>query len=377
MRKTTKKIRALFVTINPIEHNRRLQNQINAALKSGWYVEVIAARSESALTVTLPVKVRITRLPLLARSGPLMFIGFNKLLVFLLVFRSYDVLFVRGVWPMPAVLFAKLFKKFRLIYDAHEYFAGLPSLQNRPLRRSLWLWLEKLGLKKSALALTVSEPILEQLRRRYPFFTNWQLIRNVPPFRQPVKAAERSDTEFRLVYHGYFMPERGLENLLQALARCTNKSIRLTLIGDGVLKNTLQQICAESALTERVRFMEMQPMDRLFALLPENDLGIVMLLPVSDNHRYALPNKFFDYLMAGLPVLASNILTMQNYITRYEVGITVDPQNPAAIADLLDEIADNRDILQRWRKNCIAAAKELCWENEEVLLRRAFDHLFT
>jgi len=375
MNETPGRIRVLFVSLNPLERNRRLFNQIQTAAAVDWQTDIIAAKADSATPIALPHGVRVKRFSLWARSGPLMFIGFNVRLFFALILRSRDVVFVRGVWPLPAVLTVRLFKKFRLVYDAHEYFAGLASLRDRPRLRHLWLWFEKQGLKRASLALTVSEPILARLQQRYPFFRNWQLIRNLPSYRQPGSRPARAHDDLRVVYHGYFMPERGLENLLLAFTFLKDKNIRLTLIGDGLLKNRLRDMARENGLESQVRFLDMQPYDRLFTLLQENDLGVVMLIPSCENHRYALPNKFFEYIMAGLPVLASDIPTLRDYIDRCRVGITVDAGKPQQIAEVLMTLAADKKRLAQWRKNCAKAAAELCWEKEEPVLRQALKNV--
>ncbi len=376
MSKAKNKKRIILLSIDPLERNRRILNQLQTVTRLGWEAEVITVRSDADISPYIPKGVRVHRLPLFARSGPLMFLGFNAMLKIILLFRSFDILFVRGIWPFPAVLPVRLVKKFNIVYDAHEYFAGLPSLQNRPLLRKLWLWFEKHGVKKSALAFTVSEPILERLKQGYPFFTNWHLIRNLPPYRHPVSPKAETGKELTVVYHGYFMPERGLENLLQALARIDNPNIRLKLVGAGILKDNLLAMVKSLRLEKRVEFMGMQAQDPLYSILSSCDLGTVLLNPVSENHRFALPNKFFDYIMAGVPVLVSDIPSLTKYVKKYDIGMTVRPNDIGDIARALESIAGRKEELKQWRENCLTAAKELCWEKEEIKLRRAYEKTF-
>ncbi|HID38837.1 MAG TPA: glycosyltransferase [Calditrichaeota bacterium] len=377
MSRVKNKKRIILVTIDPIERNRRVLNQLQTVTRLGWVAEVITVRAHAGESAELPEEVRIVRLPLLATSGPLKFMGFNALLKIVLFFRSFDLVFVRGVWPAFAVLSVHMVKKFDIVYDAHEYFAGLPVLQNRKFVRNLWLWLEKQILKRSKLAFTVSEPILERLYQRYPFFNNWLLIRNLPPYRSPANQNRIERNGLLVVYHGYFMPERGLENLLQALAKTGDVSIRLKLVGDGILKEKLHKLVIRLSLEERVEFIGMQTENRLNSILSTCDLGIVLLLPVSENHKFALPNKFFDYIMTGVPVLASNIPSLQNYIEKYKIGLTVNPDNIDEIARKLDTLALNKEKLARWQQNCFLAAKELCWDKEEIKLRQAYEKILS
>ena len=102
---------------------------------------------------------------------------------------------------------------------------------------------------------------------------------------------------------------------------------------------------------------------------------MVLFEPTSENYANALPNKFFEYLMAGLPVLTSNIGTFTEYVAQYKVGRTVDPANVEQIAVILSDMISDQNLLEKWHKNALLAAQKLNWDNESQKMHAIYDDL--
>ncbi|MDX1700370.1 MAG: hypothetical protein R3250_07115, partial [Melioribacteraceae bacterium] len=96
------------------------------------------------------------------------------------------------------------------------------------------------------------------------------------------------------------------------------------------------------------------------------DLGLALIENISISYYYALPNKLFEYIMAGVPVLSSNLPQMKIIIDTYGVGRYADPENKGEIISLLKEMLNDTDLLKTYKSNCNVAAKELNWENEFI-----------
>ena len=118
-------------------------------------------------------------------------------------------------------------------------------------------------------------------------------------------------------------------------------------------------------ISERVKFKPFVANKFLISFISQAHIGVSLLEPVSDNHRFALPNKLFECIMAGLPVLASDIPTHHHYIRKYEVGFVVDAASSQSIGDGIKQMLTSQQQWEKWHKNCLAAAKELNWEKEE------------
>jgi len=363
----------LFVSIDPIENRRRVLNQIEVAIEAGFDAEAISIGKKSQRHQTF----KLDHIFIPFKKGPLKFLLFNFILFWRILFKKYELIHFRGLWVLPAILGRQIFNRSVLIYDAHEYFAGLGTFHNRPFTKAIWLWFEQRAISKLNTLITVSEPIADLYRKRYPALKTVQVIRNVPSYHRAVKPVEQ-EYQFNysnpvILFHGYFMPHRGLENLLKAIALVDN--ITLLLVGEGVIESSLHKLVDELKLRKRVLFRPFIPGNLIIDFASQADIGATLLEPVSENHKFALPNKFFEYIMSGLPVLASNIPTMQDYVPRFNVGLTVNPENPREIADGIKEMLTHPGQLKKWKQSCLKASEHLCWEEESRKLFQIYERV--
>ncbi len=358
-----------FVTIDPIEQRRRLVQSVRTAQEAGFAVQVVSIATNPEQTWDFP----LTRIRAVFTRGPLKFLIFNYRLAQWLRNHACHTIYARGLWVLPAVWFVRLFGSQRIIYEAHEYFAGHELLLRRPLRRAVWLGIERLAIPKISHLLTVSEPLAQLYQKRYPKLKQISVIRNVPP-RTPFRHADTPPPNadgriFTLVFHGYFHKGRALQQMIQAMALLQTQTVRLLLVGDGPLASELRQAVHKLGLNDRVAFHDFLPQNRLLPFLSRADLGMVLIQPDSPNRAYSLPNKFFELIGAGVPVLASTIPTLTAYVQKYDIGKCVNPDDPAEIAAAIDEIARNKSRLAQWKAHCQTAAEELNWEKEAEILK--------
>ncbi len=360
-------MRICHITINNIELERRIFNQIETARISGYKVLVIAPgkpgdrhRERAKGFVLWRIISRFHT------GGPLKYIVFNFKLFFYLLFTPIKIIHCHDLWPLPAAALASLLKNSSLIYDAHEYNSGLKIFNNRPIRKQIWMILEWLAIPLVDILVTVSHPLGELYQKRYPQLKKVRIIRNLPKFEIPQVLDNlkivRKDNEKIILFHGHFKPGRGLENLVISIKRMND--VRLFLVGGGELKSKLQQLVNKLEIRNQVNFIDYINKDYLVSYAAQADIGVVLFEPTSINYSFALPNKLFEYIMAGLPVLASNIQTFEYYIKKYKIGKTVDPAKSELIAEILTQMINDIEQIKTWKNNCLLASKELNWENE-------------
>ena len=194
------------------------------------------------------------------------------------------------------------------------------------------------------------------------------LLRNLP-LKQEIKSRinlrERygiSSGVLLMIYQGVVLHGRGLRLLYEAMNHVPNTA--LVVIGDGEQRGYYQELAKESGLAHRVFFTGMIDQDELLHYTSSGDIGTAIIERVSLSYYYALPNKLFEYIMAGVPVLASNFPQMEEIVRRYQVGYTIDPENQEELIRLLQKLVDEREDLISFIPSLQKASEELHWESD-------------
>ena len=117
------------------------------------------------------------------------------------------------------------------------------------------------------------------------------------------------------------------------------------------------------------------PSEKLKSYTANADVGLSLDKPTNLNYKYSLPNKVFDYIHAGVPVLVSDLPEVRSIIEQYQVGTVIRSHDPVDIAKCIREVIQNKTQLDVWRKNCEIAARELNWQKESEKLNELFQDL--
>ena len=139
----------------------------------------------------------------------------------------------------------------------------------------------------------------------------------------------------------------------------------LILAGGGDIEQKLRKLVRDMGLRERIVFRGRLTPDVLFPITCAADAGISLEEDLGLSYRYALPNKIFDYIQAGVPVLCSALPEMSRIVEHYGVGIVTGERDPEKVAKIIRNICFDRGK-DFWREALERAAGELCWENESA-----------
>ncbi|MFD1747263.1 glycosyltransferase family 4 protein [Rhizobium helianthi] len=176
---------------------------------------------------------------------------------------------------------------------------------------------------------------------------------------QPWRPDGVTENDLLAIFTGTHGVANGLDAVLDAareLKRRGRNDIKLALVGDGKLKPALQKRASQEGLTN-VIFVDPVDKVRLAGLMESADIGMQILANVPAFYFGTSPNKFFDYIAAGLPVLNNYPGWLAEQITTNRCGFAVPPENPLAFADALEQAAGDRSSLVQMGHNSRELAK--------------------
>ena len=252
-----------------------------------------------------------------------------------------------------------------LVYDAHELWTDM-SVQ-MPLR-AFFYNLEKALIRRADAVMTVNEFIALELARRYHIRTP-EVVHNCAE-RSKIPLNAKHSTKVIALYHGVFSSDRGLENLI-ASSEYLEEDVLLLMRGSGEIKTKLKGLASSRG---NCQFADPVPPDEVVLRAAEADVGIVPYLPTNLNNYFSSPNKLFEYIQAGIPVVASNLPFLSKIIHEEDIGLTFDPYDPRDIASTINTVTREHE-LKRLRQNVRRAAEKWCWESEEKKLLHIYERL--
>jgi glycosyltransferase involved in cell wall biosynthesis len=265
-----------------------------------------------------------------------------------------------------------------LIYDAHEFHMDRIDQQNwlRPVFRRV----EARALARAAGVIVPSLGIARALVRIYRVprpvvLENWPVLDEglrpaVPGLR--ARLGIGADRPVAL-YQGGLQPHRGLDLLVAAAAEVPE--LDLVLMGDGRLREALARQIADLGLEGRVHMIPPEPLERLLSLSMTADFGVHPLEAGCLNHAHASPNKLFEYLHAGLPVVVTDLPGMRRALAAApggDPGLRFTPGDRAGLAAALRRLAIDPGLRTDLAARARAARRAYCWQAQEGRLRALY-----
>jgi len=266
----------------------------------------------------------------------------------------------------------------RLVYDAHELTTELAYISG--LEKMGWWVLERFLIRRADEVIATGTYRAEYPAKKYRIATP-PVILNCPPM-STAQARNRAlqeklgladDRVPVILYQGGFVPGRGLHNLVLAAAHL-DRGV-LVLMGWGPMEAKLKNLAKDNGLEGRVYFMEPVAPDRVVYYCMSASVGVVIYQNTGLNNYYAAPNKLYEYIHAGLPVVSSDFPALKEVVEGYELGRTFDPEEPKSIASAINRVLADEQRYDTMRKNALEAAKIFNWETESRKLLEIYRRL--
>ncbi|MBL4706962.1 MAG: glycosyltransferase [Flavobacteriales bacterium] len=307
------------------------------------------------------------RFKLWFNTGALFYANLNIRLFLKLMSSKVEVLYANDLDVLPANYLAAKLKKKPLIYDSHEYFTEVPELLSKPSVRRFWERIEQRLIPNLKHCITVTPKIASVYQEKYG--VEFKVIRNFPILGE-TKKADKLDY---IIYQGALNVGRGIEELIAAMPKVNAK---LWIAGEGDIEHSLKEKVQQLNLQERVVFLgRVDPLD-LKEYTRKAKLGVSIEKKLGLSYTYALPNKIFDYLHAATPILYADLIEVKETLKEYAVGEELQSYEPDVLARQLNLMLESNEY-EMWKENCLLAAKEFNWQEEEKVLLSIFGNLST
>lgn len=354
--------------------DNRVQRVCAFLVKNDFEVTLIGRKLKTSGSMpALPYKTK--RFRMVFTKGPLFYGFFNLRLFFYLLFHKADILLANDLDTLLANYWALKFKsKCKLMYDSHEYFTGVPELENKPRVQKFWKRIERKGIPKATHIYTVNESIADLYRKEYKVHVD--VVRNISDIPENIQKKTRSELGLPIdkkiiIFQGAGINvQRGAEELIEAMLFVENAI--LLFVGSGDVIGQLKQMVLQNNLHNKVMFVDKKPYAELLNYTSLADIGVSLDKDTNLNYRFSLPNKIFDYLHCGIPMVVSNLPEIKKIVEGYDVGIVTEGHAPDQIAKSLNMLLNDHDLYKHLQANTKKASAGLTWKNECSVLEKIY-----
>ena len=359
--------RAIVSVINDLVTDQRVNKSCLALQKAGYEVLLVGRKQwKSPPMDERPYASH--RMELLFEKGPLFYAEYNIRLFFFLLFHRANLLLSNDLDTILPNYFISKLKGCKMLFDSHEYFTETPELVGRPKVQKVWKKIEGFVAPKLDEMITVCDSIADLFREQYG--VKCHVIRNIPPKKAMPSKGDKialglpTDKHLSVLQGSGINIQRGAEELVQAMQYLDD--CFLMIIGGGDVLPILKQMVEDLKITDKVRFFPRMPYQQMMAFCLDKDTNL--------NYRFSLPNKLFDFIQAGVPIVASHLTEIEKIIRKYDLGLFIENHEPKTIAATIREGLSDEERREKWKQNLTVAAQELCWENEEQKLLEIYRH---
>lgn len=344
--------RIAVLVSNDLTYDQRVRKICALLQAEGWEPVLIGRRMRRSDAVTIDRPYATHRMWLGFRSGPLFYLMLQFGLVRALGRLSREG-GIEAVWAndldtlWPAIRAVRR-RGGAIAYDSHEWFTEAEGLKGHPLKKRLWRWWERRCFRNLDRMITVNGAIAEAYRSAYGLEVG--VVPNVPERLAPAKPMPRAELGWPddrpvLLMQGAFMDrDRGALDAVRAMVHL--EDCHLALIGSGPEHAAAGEWAVRIGVAERVHVHDRMEFQHLRRCTSAADIGLSLDRPTVDNFRYSLPNKLFDYLHAGLPVVCSDLPVAGRFVREEGIGVVAaeaegDEEIARSIAEAVKAVLDS------------------------------------
>jgi glycosyltransferase involved in cell wall biosynthesis len=269
-------------------------------------------------------------------------------------------------------------KKFdaKLVYDTHELETETNGLFG--LRKRLSKIVERSFIKRVDLVVVVGDLIADWYVGHYGIQRPY-VVKNIPRYRGKIENNNKFRNSLNIpsekiifLYQGGFMAGRGIELLLETFKKSSIQDAVIIFMGYGLMENKIKEA---SEKYNSIYYLPAVPIDEILEYTCSADFGLAIIEFSCLSYYYSLPNKLFEYLVAEIPVVVSNMKEMAKIVIENEVGVVVENLTTKGIEDAINKLLDMN--YSELKENIARTKKKYCWEAQETMLVSAYQKLLS
>jgi glycosyltransferase involved in cell wall biosynthesis len=281
-----------------------------------------------------------------------------------------DAVISRDPGALPYLVRLKAATGIKVFYQPHNFYVDL-KLQPDINRKNAFRYhlFEKYLIPRLSGLLCLQESQAVWYRKYFPDCT----VYATPPGLTSMTTPNPDRFKNRLVgYIGSLQMKKGVEVLLAAF-KLLPADCRLVLVGgrDENEVRPVREMAQALGMADRVEITGWLPYTNVLAYLTKITVGVVPLKDTFYNRYLTAPNKLFDYLSAGVPIIAADLPSIRDFITPDQEGLLVKPDDPAALAQVLISLLADAGLYQQLTENAAVKAREYLWKKQAATQLRA------
>ena len=368
----TNNVRTLVLLLGPLDHDTRVLKTLRF-LRLRGQVDILCIGNSERVPDARSVDFRPGRRMLPGASAMLLRIRFLAAALRLVRPKEQCICYCNDLTALQVGCLLQVIRGrcVKLVYDSHEL-----AINDRPGEGRLRIFakylIERLCIRNVSEVICVSDSIADEYSRMYRI-PRPTLVMNCPPLQilahgDVVRTTLGLRKDQRIfLYQGRLTTGRGIELLMDSFeARKGDRNV-IVFMGHGPSEQSIRD---RSAACPSIQLLPAVPPQELLSWTASADYGVCFIEDSCLSYRYCLPNKLFEYMMAGIPVLASNTIDVRRLVEKEGVGIVARTNTIAGFEEALDKLL--LEDPSTWRNNARKASITYCWEKQEARMLAAY-----
>ena len=372
--------KVVSIVLNDFTHDSRVLKECRTLISGGYEVRVAAMHSDG-----LPEKENLDGLEV--RRYSISTQTLSKGIVFSAVKyihllwkmvrdnKDVDIYHCNDIEALPIGVIAKwIGKNKKVVYDAHEYESEKAGVGG--LHKKLLLWFERFFIRYADQTITVGQKIAEEYQRIFKI-RQPALVMNCPVLKEnrdvkPLLRSELSIGEDKtiLLSQGALSYDRGIKEMLEAFSSINRSDLVLVFMGYGDMVEIIKTAAVKYS---NIYYLPSVPPDQVLSYTASADIGLLFTQNICLNNYYSLPNKFFEYIHAGIGIISWPLFEISKIVNKHNIGLITEDFSTVSIEKALLNL--NKKTIEQYKDNVKGIKNEYNWQQQEKVLLNVYKNL--